>query len=229
MDFKRKHLISQIEQHKKILLTNAKMDVLSGILNSEECQRIINDCRDFRDRIYTPIKTLYAFIKQILHADKSCKNAVGGVVVGHVINGEEKPSSNTGPYCKARARLPEEAIVALVKEVGESAIKNAERGWKWHGREVKLVDGSTFLMPDTKANQVVFPQHKNQKKGAGFPIARLVVIMSLTIGVIIGYAASAFKGKGTGEQSLLRSIFASCINKLDVLLGDRYYPCFFAC
>lgn len=227
MNSKHKHLISQIKKQKKLLLTNDKTGVLSELLNSEECQRIIENCREFRDRVYNPLRTLCAFIKQILHSDKSCKNAVSGVLVDCVVNNEEKPSENTSSYCKARARFPEEAIAALVTEVGGSAVKNAKHGWKWNGREVKLVDGTTLLMPDTKANQAAFPQHKNQKKGVGFPILRLVVIMSLTVGTIMGYAASAFKGKGTGEQSLLRSIFASCINELDVLLGDRYYPCFF--
>lgn len=83
-----------------------------------------------------------------------------------------------------------------------------------------------YLMPDTKENQEIFPQQKGQKKGIGFPISRPVVVMSLTVGTVLDYAIGAFKGKGTGESSLLRSIF-DCIEQNDILLGDRYYPSFF--
>lgn len=81
-------------------------------------------------------------------------------------------------------------------------------------------------MADTKENQAAFPQHNNQKKGAGFPIARLVAVMSLTTGTVLDYAIDAYKGKGTGESSLLRKIF-DCIEKDDIVLGDRYFPNFF--
>ncbi len=81
-------------------------------------------------------------------------------------------------------------------------------------------------MPDTKENQEIYPQQKGQKKGVGFPIARIVVGMSLSIGTVLDYAIGPFKGKGTGESSLLRSIF-NCVEKDDILLGDRYYPSFF--
>jgi hypothetical protein len=81
-------------------------------------------------------------------------------------------------------------------------------------------------MADTKANQSVYPQHKKQKKGAGFPILRYVAIMSLTVGTILNYAIGAYKGKGTGETSLLREVFDS-IKENDIVLGDAYFPNFF--
>jgi hypothetical protein len=83
-----------------------------------------------------------------------------------------------------------------------------------------------ILMPDTEENQKLFPQHGNQKEGAGFSLARLVVVMSLTVGSIIDYAIGANKGKGTGEHSLFR-VIQNCIEKDDILLGDCYYPSFF--
>jgi hypothetical protein len=226
MDSKQKQTIVQIERHKK-LFQEGKVDIsLEKILGSEDCQRIINECREYRERIYTPIKTLVMFIKQVLNPDKSCKKAVAVSVTEQIREGNEISSNNTGPYCKARQRLPEPIVKELVKKVGEGAAKKAPDGWKIYGREIKLVDGTMAMMADTKENQNKYPQHGNQKEGAGFPLARLVVVMSLTVGTIIDYAVGANKGKGTGEQSLLRRIM-SCINKKDILLADRYYPCFF--
>ena len=224
MDHKQKHSTKQIKLHAKLLTKN---DIsLTKILGSEHCQAIINESREFRDRIYSPLKTIFIFIKQVLDPDKSCKNAVAGVVSEQKIMGGRPISSNTGPYCKARERLPEKCVNALVKIVGISASKNAKNHWKWRGHEVKLVDGTTLLMQDTEKNQNAFPQHKGQKKGIGFPIARLVAVMSLSVGVVLDYAIDAYKGKETGESSLLRRIF-HCIDRDDIMLGDRYYPNYF--
>lgn len=224
MNLKQKHSVTQIKFHAKLLTKN---DIsLTKILSSEHCQAIISESREFRDRVYSPLKTIFIFIKQVLDPDKSCKNAVAGVVSEQKIMGGKPVSSNTGPYCKARKRLSEKCVHALVKTIGASASQNAKNHWKWRGREVKLVDGTTLLMQDTEENQNVFPQHKGQKKGVGFPIARLVAVMSLSVGVVLDYAIDAYQGKETGENSLLRRIF-ECINRGDIMLGDRYYPSYF--
>ena len=200
---------------------------ITKILESEQFQDIVNNSREFRDRIYTPFATLIIFIKQVLNPDKSCKKAVVDFIATLLIQGSSvSPSSNTGPYAKARQRLPEETVKELVKLTGSSVGNNSLNEWKIYGREVKAFDGTTVKMADTKANQERFPQHSNQSTGTGFPIARLLVIISLTVGSVIDYAVEAYKGKGTGEQSLLRRVFSS-INENDIVLGDRYFPSFF--
>jgi hypothetical protein len=226
MDSINKCKAAQIKKQKQLLL-NGKTDIsLSAILNSNSCQRMLNECHDYRERIYTPFKTLFTFIKQVLSPDKSCKKAVSSVAAERLNAGHTRISLNTGPYCKARKRIPEKPVQELVKEVSKLATKKALNQWKLNGRNLKVFDGSTVKMPDTKENQQAFPQHKNQKKGVGFPILRFVVIMSLTVGTVINYAVSGCKGKGTGESSLLRSILSS-IEEGDIVLGDRYFPSFF--
>ena len=225
MDVKQKLKLAQIKKHKKSLSDKDTIS-LNEIISSKKCQQIVSECRDFRDRIYTPLKTLFIFIKQVLNPDKSCKNAVADLVAEQLITEGKKISTNTGSYSNARKRLPEQMVSELVKETGKSSAKKASLGWKAFGRSLKGVDGSSIIMPDTKENQEIFPQQKGQKKGIGFPIARIVVVMSLTVGTVLDYAMGAFQGKGTGESSLLRSIF-DCIEPNDILLGDRYYPSFF--
>jgi len=51
--------------------------------------------------------------------------------------------------------------------------QEAPSQWLWHGRHVKLVDGTTVSMPDTNANQAKYPQQTSQEEGLGFPIVRL--------------------------------------------------------
>jgi hypothetical protein len=221
-----KQISEQIKSQKQQLLGGKTEDSLLAILNSEGFQPILEACRNYRDRIYSPLKTVMTFIKQVLSPDKSCKKAVVGVAVERLSTKKEKISTSTGPYCKARKRLPEKTVKELVKEVGTLPSKDVASNWKVYGRELKVFDGTTVKMPDTKENQKIFPQHKNQKKGAGFPLARVIAVMSLTVGTVIDYAIDAYKGKGTGEISLLRSII-DCIKEEDIVLGDRYFPNYF--
>lgn len=98
--------------------------------------------------------------------------------------------------------------------------------WNWHGFRVVLTDGTTFLMPDTLDNQKTFPQQSNQKPGLGFPIARMVALISLSVGTVLNFRLAPYQGKGTGESSLFAQLIES-LNPGDLLLADRYY-CTFA-
>jgi len=56
--------------------------------------------------------------------------------------------------------------------------------WRWQGRLIHVVDGSTLVMSDTAENQAVFPQQSVHKAGLGFSIGRLVGITYLSSGVL---------------------------------------------
>ncbi len=49
--------------------------------------------------------------------------------------------------------LPEGVFWDLVKRTGKSVHDMAKESWLFHKRPVKIIDGSTILMPDTEANQ----------------------------------------------------------------------------
>ena len=114
-------------------------------------------------------------------------------------------SPDTGGYCKARQRLPETLLPRLVRDTADGLQDNAPEAWLFHGRRVVLADGSTVSMPDTPENQAEYPQHGNQKPGCGFPIARIVVLISLATGCVLDAAIGAGKGKLTGEMALIRA------------------------
>jgi hypothetical protein len=77
-------------------------------------------------------------------------------------------------------------------------------------------------MPDTADNQKTYPQQSAQKPGLGFPIVRLVALLSLATGSCVDYAIGPYQGKGRGETSLFSLLFQS-LGKHDLLLADRYY------
>jgi putative transposase len=66
----------------------------------------------------------------------------------------------------------------------------------------RLIDGFTFTMPDTPANQSQYPQAESQRPGIGLPIARATAIISLATGAITNLAFGPYHGKKTGESAL---------------------------
>lgn len=215
----------QIENFKKSFLQLQKLP-FNDFFPTETIETIIACTRQKRTSVFSPLITLKAFIFQVLSDDSSCQYAVAGVLVDRLSHGQSANSINTGPYCKARQRLPLTQMVQAVATTGSRLHQQSAKTWRWHGLNVVLVDGTTVLMPDTPKNQAVFPQQSNQQPGLGFPIARLLALISLTTGTIIDYRLGPYQGKGTGETSLLSQVLNSLLTG-DLLLADRYY-CTFA-
>jgi hypothetical protein len=90
------------------------------------------------------------------------------------------------------------------------------------GRPVRLVDGTTVVMPDTPANQAASPQPRRQKPGLGFPLCRIVGLLCLESGAVLNAAIGRYQGKGGDEQTLLRSILDT-LKRGDLLGGDAFY------
>ena len=77
-------------------------------------------------------------------------------------------------------------------------------------------------MPDTAANQAAFPQSKNQKPGVGFPLARLVAIISFATGCVLQTRVGSRLGAGSGEGSLVAQMLQE-FQPNDLLLGDAAF------
>ena len=131
-------------------------------------------------------------------------------------------SADTGAYCTARNDLPEDVLHELVRDTGKQVEEESPPDWLWLERKVRVVDGSTVTMADTPENQAVYPQLKAQAPGCGFPIARILVIFSLSVGTVLEAAIGKYKGKQTGENSMLRELYSS-LAEGDVVLADRYF------
>jgi Transposase DDE domain len=174
------------------------------------------------DDVYSVAVTLWAFVAQVLSDQKSCVAAVARVLVFLHILGRPPCGAGTGAYCKARAKLPERFLQRLSCNVGRQLEAEADDAWRWHGHRVVLVDGSTLSMPDTLANQAVYPQQRSQKPGVGFPILRWVALVGLATAATLGSAFGPWRGKETGETALFRELLAY-LQPGDVLLADRYY------
>jgi hypothetical protein len=176
--------------------------------------------------IYSPAVTLWVFLAQCLSADHSCREAVAQLIAWRLSRGWKRCSADTGAYCTARERIPEEACLKLARETGRTVDEQAPSEWRWLGRRVLDVDGSTFTMPDTPENQAEYPQVPGQRPGCGFPIARIVVVFSLAVGTVLDAAIGKYQGKQTGENSLFRTLHG-LLQERDVVLADRYFSGWF--
>jgi len=179
-----------------------------------------------RERIYPPTVALSMFMGQMLQADGSCQKAVLAWSAQRAADGLDKCSSHTGAYCRARQRLPLALPSTLMRTTGRLLSEQAPSQWRWHGRAVKLVDGTTVSMPDTPENQACYPQPVTQAPGAGFPMARAVVVMCLATGAALDLAVGPHAGKGSGELALFRTLHDG-LSRGDVVLADSLYCNYF--
>jgi hypothetical protein len=189
-----------------------------GVLESEG--------HEYRQGVFCPLVTLWAWLSQSLSQDKSLNEAVSRILANRVATGLPACSASSASYSNARGRFPSSVMVRMAKEVGRMVHDSADDLWHWHGRQVFLVDGTGLSMPDTPENQLAFPQIRSIKKGLGFPVMRAVAMISLATGAVVDFAFAAHEGKGTGEGTLLRGMLDS-MNRGDILVADRFYPSYF--
>jgi putative transposase len=198
------------------------------VLSAERIGRVfIKHGNLFGGMVYTTAVVVWTFLRQVLGDGKesSCQAAVARIAVHQQQTGGAVPTADTGDYCRARAKLSEDALRELTAEVGGEVEQQAKSEWLWRGRHAKLVDGFTFTMPDTPANQAAYPQHTVQQPGVGLPIARAVAILSLATACVLALALGPYSGKETGETALLRSLLESFAEG-DLAVLDRCYCSF---
>lgn len=201
----------------------------ADVLSAERIRRVFSEHGNLfgMNTIYSTTIVLWAFLAQVLRDGKesSCQAAVAQISTSRMQDGLAPPSPDTGDYCRARAKLSEPALREVTVETAEELQQQADLQWLWRGRHAKLVDGFTFTMLDTPANQAEYPQQRAQKKGVGFPIVRACVIVSLATACVMDLAVGPYSGKETGENALLRQMLNS-LHEGDLLVADRYYCSF---
>lgn len=170
-----------------------------------------------RDRRWNLRLVFWTFAWQIAQAGTSCREAIRQARAHCQNAGRRLPPKPDSPYCQARGRLPLECL----QEIHDSLCTKARQGLAakdlWCGHHVVVVDGSSVTTPDTSANQNAFPQQSVQKPGCGFPIIRLVALLSLATGMLTAWATGPWLSH---EVVLLQTLWDS-LPAGEVLLADR--------
>ena len=173
-----------------------------------------------RERTFTPQVTFWAFVAQVLSPGSPCREMVRRIEAWwqHRARGAVALSGSTSAYCQARGRLDPAALELIAQHLCWSLERNVLEEERWlGGRPVKIVDGTNLSMPDTPANQALWPQPTSQKPGCGFPMMKLVGLFSLGSGALLESA----RGNLHVHESLLFRELWKKLQKGDVLLGDR--------
>lgn len=195
------------------------MGVLRAVLPDKEIARWC-DAHDlqFRNRFFTPLMTFWTMIAQRLGPDHSCRTAVAQALSwwrARIAPGQRRNrkltehSQDTGAYCRAYDRLPEQLVSDMAKLVAQRLDSKAQDGEKMWGRNVYLVDATCVSMPDTAALAAEFGRSGGGKKGCKqslFPISRIVATISLATGALIDASIGAYR---RSERALFRTMVRS--------------------
>ena len=83
---------------------------------------------EYRDRVFSPVTTIWGFLSQVLSDDHSCRDAVSRVIAHRAASGLEPCSPNTASYCNARSRLPTGVLRTLAKRTAQQLQDGLPRG-----------------------------------------------------------------------------------------------------
>jgi len=172
-----------------------------------------------RVRLFPTLITFWAFLAQVLERGSSCRDALRRIIAWRQWADPRAalPTPETSAYCQARARLPDATLQQIGDHLASQLERNAPGDELWHGRTVKIIDGTTASMPDTPANQTLWPQSSGQKPGCGFPLVKLVGLFSLGSGA---WLQTAEGNLHIHETRLARRLWPSLVAG-DLLLADR--------
>jgi len=205
----------------------AGVGTLEGYWTPSEVETACREQRHvWRDRFWTPLRTISTFLLQALHAGSSCREAVALTLGQEAAAGRKDrplPSGDPSAYVQARRRLPLEVFQTGVRQIGERLRDEVASTLRWCGRRVWLVDGTSCSMPDTPDLQEAFGQPSGQAKGCGFPVAKVVALFCWASGAVLEAAIGSWR---TSELALWRTLWKR-LSPGEIVLGDRFYCTFY--
>lgn len=175
-----------------------------------------------RKRIYIPKLTFFTFLDQILNPGSSCRQAVRQVQAYYQSQPQPRAvSPDDSPYCSARARWTLEELVDIRRHLAEHpAVQSLPFPIALpQKRPFKVLDGTTFNLPDTPANRRAFAQSRDQRPQCGFPLLRMVGVFSLQTGMLLERATAAYQ---TSENALEKALWPT-FEPGDIVLTDRLF------
>src|SRR5687768_10571999 len=96
----------------------------SDVLGTEQVHEVLASVGCFfRERLYTPLVTLWIFLSQVLDPDHSMRQAVARFLAFRVAQGWKPCSAETKAYGMARQRLPEEVLAKMTCVTGEQLMR----------------------------------------------------------------------------------------------------------
>lgn len=172
-----------------------------------------------RDRIYSLRLTFQCLVWQMLKPQTACREVARQVQALCRLTGRGRVESGRSAYCQARLRLPRERLEKALDQLARHADQRCGAGVGLQGRTVKVVDGTTVQLADTRKNQKRYPQLPHQQPGCGFPLLKILALFSLSSGSILTLVMDSYHHH---DLRLFRQLWAE-LKAGDVILGDRLF------
>lgn len=146
MDRRRQILQHQQQRFRHHVSTSDAQAFFDLLMAPELLKRVESSLPAHRERLFPPTEKLSMFLAQAMNADRCCQQAVNDFSIKRSCNGMKPNSTRTGAFCRARQRLPVEMVSTLVRHTASSISDQAPSSWRWRGRPLRLVDGTTVSM-----------------------------------------------------------------------------------
>lgn len=172
-----------------------------------------------RQRVFGHLPVFWAWFAQICEGNASCSRAVSLIQSWCRSCHLPVPSSDTSSYCKARARIRLSFLKSIHRKVLSALASRIQEEDRWHGFELKAIDGSSLQLMDTPSNQKAYPQPPTQKEGCGFPTMGVVGLLNLSHG---GWEAHK-TCRWNRHDSRAASSLVPHLRTGDLLLADRAF------
>jgi hypothetical protein len=167
----------------------------------------------WRNRKLPPGPTVRSMVFRGLHPDHS----IAGLLADLAGQWEGDPPAPTdSAWCQARARLPEAVVTDLIRLRARSCRRRFGRPYRWQGRWVFRIDGSTVSMPDEPTLAQTFGYSDNNHGPSRFPLARITFIELAGLNVIWDYRLGEYRCSEEAQlQQMWLSLPAGCLCLLD--------------
>lgn len=176
-----------------------------------------------RRRLFSKENIFWGFFSQVLDAESGCAEVVRKFQAFAASRSLPLPSTSSSAYCQARQKIEQSELKSILAHTASQLTQQHSVKNSLESRRVIVVDGTGVSMPDTQSNQEQWPQQRHQKKGCGFPQARICACFDLRSGGVLSYQVGNRKQQ---ELPLLRQQWDT-FKAGDILLGDKGFCSFY--
>ena len=205
-------------EHYRRKLAFGPPELMQKLLSIDQLMQAVQACNlQFRNRLFTPVTTLWVWARQRLNGNASCREAVAHAIAWAMAANRKPMSSDCSAYCQARIRQALD-FIQLVFRLSAEALE-APAMDPALPRRVFLVDATSCHVSDTAANREAFRGPSGQRPGCGLPVVKILGLFGLATGAAWALATG---WTNASELGLFYSLW-SALPANSLVLGDSNF------